>query len=135
MTSEVDMPGEGSIRIDRDKGKVRVLDVDGFLDGKVLKSFNGAIDLSQSDEDVAEEVYEKIVSPGNAFCPFCSEIKDESECRTYTFAGIICKHCWENCPECGNDEWSHTSSRSARKDNYKRCTECGKKLITQVATG
>lgn len=72
-------------------------------------------------------------------CMYCgTEKTEENEGHSYppyTYDKWVCEECWNNCPECGNDDWKMNTSRSTRKNNKKVCKECGFSFITSPATG
>lgn len=138
---KIDLPDGGKYRVeDANENKVRIF-YDGSIDGLRLRDNvvkTPRVNLSELSEDGITQLVNSMVHEDHkCACPHCDEVRTFSEMRRYGFAGTVCNTCWEQCVcrNCDSDDWEHTSSRSTRKSNTKQCPHCGKKFVTQVATG
>lgn len=137
---KISLPDGGQYRVeDAANNKIRLFvndRIDGFsLSDRVVKV---PAEISNLTQDGLTTLVNSMVNSDHIVaCPHCDERKEMSRMRSYTFAGSICDDCWNKCVcrQCNDDDWIHSTNRSTRRSNKKKCPHCGTKLITKVATG
>lgn len=137
MSEKLELPGGGYVsRVDDKKVRLHGEAGEKVVHDQVVVSIAPKFDpQSLSDEGLVKAVNELLYEHGVVGCLFCGKLRPVEEMRGYAYSDSICNNCWEYCPECGNDSWTGHSSRSDTSDNYKKCDECGYKLITSPASG
>lgn len=136
--SKKEIPDGGKYRVESvEDNRVRLF-YDGRVEGFGLsdKVVGVPAELSELSEDGITRLVNSMVHIDHVVaCPFCEETTQMGNMMRHSYAGSVCKKCWNNCVcrQCGSDEWEK-ESRSARFSDKKKCPHCGQKFITSVGT-